>query len=116
MKERSICFLSACRSTKLPLEPWTLDEIETGGERYRGIWLFGRQSFSFMMTCACMQVTGFVFLDEDATSYSPPPDLAAFLAPPYEPPIYIGFGSLVLTVPAFPPAYLPPSIAPLPAA
>jgi hypothetical protein len=45
-----------------------------------------------------MQVTGFVFLDEDAASYTPPPDLAEFLAPPKEPPVYIGFGSLVLTV------------------
>jgi hypothetical protein len=49
-------------------------------------------------TCTFMQVTGFVFLDEDAVDYTPPPDLAAFLAPPNEPPVYIGFGSLVLTV------------------
>lgn len=45
-----------------------------------------------------MQVTGFVFLDEDASGYTPPPDLSAFVEPPNEAPIYIGFGSLVLTV------------------
>lgn len=39
-----------------------------------------------------------MFLDEDASGYTPQPDLAAFLEPPNEPPIYIGFGSLVLTV------------------
>jgi hypothetical protein len=45
-----------------------------------------------------MQVTGFAFLDEDAANYVPPPELAAFLSPEYEKPIYIGFGSLVLEV------------------
>lgn len=45
-----------------------------------------------------VQVTGFVFLDEDASNYTPPDDLAAFLAAPNEPPIYLGFGSLVLSV------------------
>ena len=53
---------------------------------------------------ACMrgmhgvQVTGFVFLDEEAARYTPPPELAAFLAPRHPKPVYIGFGSLVLPV------------------
>ena len=39
-------------------------------------------------------VTGFYFLDL-ATNYSPPPDLAQFLADG-PPPIYVGFGSVVV--------------------
>lgn len=51
------------------------------------------------MTGMCgAQVAGAVFLDEDAATYTPPPELASFLAPMHAAPIYIGFGSLVPSV------------------
>jgi len=47
-----------------------------------------------------IDVVGFFFLNEsDHTHYSPPPDLAAFLAAG-PPPVYIGFGSLIVDKPA----------------
>ncbi|EOD46266.1 putative glycosyltransferase family 1 protein [Neofusicoccum parvum UCRNP2] len=47
---------------------------------------------------SAIDVSGFFFL-ETRTAYTPPPDLAAFLAAG-PPPIYIGFGSIVVDDPA----------------
>jgi hypothetical protein len=47
--------------------------------------------------CPLTDVVGFYFLDQ-ATSYTPPPELQAFLKAG-EPPVYIGFGSVVVDDP-----------------
>lgn len=45
-----------------------------------------------------IDITGFLFL-ESSPGYQPPDDLARFLAAPGPPPVYIGFGSIVVEDP-----------------